>query len=233
MTAGGHSWMVLRGVQIRGEETLPFLSSRVAIERAISLFWVSKYLKSKLDRVKNLGLPRKRNHELAMTPFSSPRQSLSRGPQYWKTKEKAKTWIPDKRFREWQKSTIRGRCPLITPERWKQKHKDKRKRSKIIRRKSTLFVTPECFYQGSTVLKAFDASLNFRHDEKGVIPECLKLLKNKSLRRNKKYPSVGMTPNLLPNVTGFQILSDLGALWDTIIPAFLLLSQSISSSPNK
>ena len=79
-----------------------------------------------------------------------------------------------------------------------------------------MLVTPECFYQGSTVLKAFDASLNFRHDEKGVIPECLyegsKLLKNKSLRRNKKYPSVGMTPNFLPNVTGFQILSDLGAL---------------------
>ena len=57
---------------------------------------------------------------------------------------------------------------------------------------------------------------DFRHDEKGVIPECLyegsKLLKNKSLRRNKKYPSVGMTPNLLPNAIGFQILSDLGAL---------------------
>jgi len=30
--------------------------------------------------------------------YSSPRQSLSRGPQYLKTKEKAKTWMPDKRF---------------------------------------------------------------------------------------------------------------------------------------
>ena len=78
-----------------------------------------------------------------------------------------------------------------------------------------MLVTPECFYQGSTVLKAFDASLNFRHDEKGVIPECLyegfKLLKGKSLRRNKKYPSVGMTPNLLPNAIGFQILCDLAS----------------------
>ena len=47
---------------------------------------------------------------------------------------------------------------------------------------------------------------DFRHDEKGVTPECLKLLKNKSLRRNKKYPSVGMTPNLLPNAIGFSNL---------------------------
>jgi hypothetical protein len=36
------------------------------------------------------------------TPFSSPRQFLSRGLQstVFKTKEKAKTWIPDKKFRE-------------------------------------------------------------------------------------------------------------------------------------
>ena len=38
----------------------------------------------------------------SITLRSSPRQSLSRGPQstVFKTKEKAKTWIPDKRFRE-------------------------------------------------------------------------------------------------------------------------------------
>ncbi|MGB4692136.1 MAG: hypothetical protein WBH59_07335, partial [Atribacterales bacterium] len=35
---------------------------------AISLLNLWQILKSDLDRVKNLGLPRKRNHELAMTP---------------------------------------------------------------------------------------------------------------------------------------------------------------------
>jgi len=34
----------------------------------------------------------------SITPCSSPRQSLSRGPRFLKTKEEAKTWIPDKRF---------------------------------------------------------------------------------------------------------------------------------------
>ncbi|MFY9302427.1 MAG: hypothetical protein WAO75_03830 [Atribacterales bacterium] len=32
---------------------------------------------------------------VSIIPYSSPRQSLSRGPQYLKTKEKAKTWMPD------------------------------------------------------------------------------------------------------------------------------------------
>ncbi len=53
-----------------------------------------------------------------IAPCSSPRQSLSRGPQY------LKIWIPDWRFREWRRSTIRGRCPLITPGKTKnKKHK--------------------------------------------------------------------------------------------------------------
>jgi len=38
----------------------------------------------------------------SITLRSSPRQSSSRGPQYLKTKEKAKTWIPNKRFWEWR-----------------------------------------------------------------------------------------------------------------------------------
>jgi len=36
----------------------------------------------------------------SITLRSSPRQSLSRGPQSLKSKEKAKAWIPDKKFRE-------------------------------------------------------------------------------------------------------------------------------------
>ena len=59
-------------------------------------FWVSKYLKSKLDRVKNLGLPRHTELRGSQWPpstiipewfyhlFSSPRQSLSRGPWFLK-----------------------------------------------------------------------------------------------------------------------------------------------------
>jgi len=39
------------------------------------------------------------------------------------------------------KSTIKGRCPLINPKR--EKHEDKRERSKITRRKSLRVVTPE------------------------------------------------------------------------------------------
>jgi len=30
----------------------------------------------------------------SIAPYSSPRQSLSRGPWFLKSKEKAKTWIP-------------------------------------------------------------------------------------------------------------------------------------------
>jgi len=38
----------------------------------ISLLNLWQILKSKLDRVKSSGLPRKRNHELAMTPLRHP-----------------------------------------------------------------------------------------------------------------------------------------------------------------
>jgi len=65
---------------------------------------------------------------VSITLRSSPRQSLSRGPQYLKTKEKIKAWMPDKGFQAWQKSTIRGRCPLINPQKrktWRQKRKIK------------------------------------------------------------------------------------------------------------
>jgi len=36
----------------------------------------------------------------SIAPYSSPLNVSARGPQYLKTKEKAKAWIPDKRFRE-------------------------------------------------------------------------------------------------------------------------------------
>ncbi|WP_409375325.1 hypothetical protein, partial [Candidatus Sordicultor fermentans] len=60
------------------------------------------------------------------------------------------------------KSTIKGRCPLITPQ--KRKPKRQNERSKITRRKSLRVVTPEAsiiplslipewFYEGSKLLK--------------------------------------------------------------------------------
>jgi len=61
--------MVLRGVQIMGEETSLFCHREERL-RWRSRFLSLKKLKSKLDRVKNLGLPRKRNHELAMTALN-------------------------------------------------------------------------------------------------------------------------------------------------------------------
>ncbi len=62
-----------------GEEILPFLSSRGAKRRGDLAFLSLKKLKSKLDRVKNLGLPRKRNHELAMTPCPVTPECLYQG----------------------------------------------------------------------------------------------------------------------------------------------------------
>ena len=101
------------------------------------------YQKSKLFKGKNLWIP----------VSSSPRQSLSRGLQY------LKTWIPDKRFREWRRGWIpwmplSSSClslldasivPLsVTPE-WFY---------------HLLLVTPEWFYQGSMVLKTKEKSKN-------------------------------------------------------------------------
>ena len=63
------------------------------------------------------------------------------------------------------KSTIKGRCPLINPQ--KRKTKRQNERSKITRRKSLRVVTPEasiiplslipeCFYQESKLFKGED-----------------------------------------------------------------------------
>jgi len=57
-------------------------------ERGVTPEWF--YQESKLFKGKKLWIP----------TSSSPRQFLSRGPWYLKTKEKAKAWIPDKKFRE-------------------------------------------------------------------------------------------------------------------------------------
>jgi len=81
--------MVLRGVQIMGEETSLFCHREERL-RWRSRFLSLKKLKSKLDRVKNLGLPRKRNHELAMTPCPVTPAIFKPGSILL-----GKAWIPD------------------------------------------------------------------------------------------------------------------------------------------
>jgi len=51
-------------------------------------------------RAKNFGFPPPRHPGNLQAAFSLPLNGSIRGPWFLKIKEKAKTWIPDKRFRE-------------------------------------------------------------------------------------------------------------------------------------
>jgi len=58
------------------------------------------YEGSKLFKSKKHGFPPPRHPGNLQAVFSLPLNGSIRGPQYLKTKEEEKIWIPDKKFRE-------------------------------------------------------------------------------------------------------------------------------------